>query len=144
MNYQSLLASLRITGVYHLPAGTLQDIVRAAEANGCTVFRVDLQGAGSKGEALQAIAQALRFPAWFGGNLDALADSLGELTDGAGAGCVLILEHGDGLHGKAAADFAELLRVFSRAADEWRAQGRPFWCFVELLADGIAWLPTLG
>jgi hypothetical protein len=28
-------------------------------------------------------------------------------------------------------------------ADEWREDGKPFWCLVDMLADGIAWLPAI-
>ena len=34
----------------------------------------------TKGATLTAFAEALDFPAWFGGNLDALADCLGHLA----------------------------------------------------------------
>ena len=29
-------------------------------------------------------------------------------------------------------------------AAEWREQGVPFWCLIDMQADGIAWLPTIS
>lgn len=58
------------------------DSVEAARADasaaGATVHVVT--GPGDKAAALSAIAKALDFPDWFGGNLDALHDSLIDLS----------------------------------------------------------------
>ena len=59
-------------------------------------------------------------------------------------GYLVILEHCDGIHGRAEADFVQLLQVFESAADEWREQGIPFWCFVDMQADGINWLSDIA
>jgi hypothetical protein len=57
-------------------------------------------------------------------------------------GYLVLLEHCDGIHGKAEEDFLGALEIFEQAANDWREQGVPFWCLVEMQADGIAWLPT--
>jgi hypothetical protein len=54
----------------------------------------------------------------------------------------VLLEHCDGIHGKAESDFLSTLQIFEQAANEWREEEVPFWCLVEMQADGIAWLPT--
>ena len=144
INYTTLLARADVAGVYHLPAGGLEDVIRAAEANDQAVFRVELRDIRNKDGALTNIAKAMQFPDWFGGNFDALADCLGDLSWHRAAGYVLILEHCDGIHGDAEDDFVSLVDIFSRAAGEWREEGVPFWCFVDMLADGIAWIPTVS
>jgi hypothetical protein len=59
-------------------------------------------------------------------------------------GYVVILEHCDGLHARAEADFVTLMQVFQNVANEWREQGVPFWCLADMQADGIAWLPVIA
>lgn len=62
----------------------IANVVRAAGAGGATV-RVVPAG-DDKAETLRLFAEVLKFPAYFGHNLDALADSLGDLaaaTEGA-------------------------------------------------------------
>lgn len=143
MNYAGILPQLHHAGVYHMPLDGASQLVAAAEQNAYAVFRVDLAGAQEKGTMLDAIARAMRFPEWFGHNWDALLDCLADLGWCAGEGYVVILEHCDGIHGRAEADFVQTLQVFEAAANEWREQGIPFWCFVDMQADGINWLSDI-
>ena len=117
-------------------------IAEAAEATGFAVFRIDLGNAKAKEDMLTAIAKAMAFPDWFGHNLDALADCLCDLSWRPAEGYVVLLEHCDPIHGLAEDDFVSALDIFGQAADEWREQGIPFWCLVDMQADGIAWLPA--
>lgn len=139
---QALLADAGKAGVYHLPQMDKDVIMAEAEANGFAIFRVDLGGAGDKDGLLSAIGKALNFPDWFGHNLDGLADCLADMEWAAADGYLVLLEHCDGIHGQAEADFAAAIEIFEQAADEWREEGIPFWCLVEMQADGISWLPT--
>ncbi|MFK0049653.1 barstar family protein [Streptomyces sp. NPDC090741] len=52
----------------------------AAEEAGWTTLRVDLAGVRSKTELMRRWGAALRVPSWFGGNWDALADALIDLS----------------------------------------------------------------
>lgn len=139
---EAVLRNVADAGVYHMPQMDKADLIGAAEADGHTVFRVDLANVRDKHELLVAIGQTMGFPEWFGQNFDALADCLGDLGWRPADGYVILLEHCDGIHGRAEEDFATTLQVFEQAAEEWRDQGLPFWCLVEMQADGIAWLPT--
>jgi RNAse (barnase) inhibitor barstar len=142
-NYEARLRDVGRAGVYHEPHGDGAAILRAAEGNGYATFRVELKGVQDKDALLAAIAGTLEFPDWFGHNWDALADCLNDFDWRSAEGYVVLLEHCDGIHGRAEGDFVTLLQVFARAADEWREQGIPFWCFVDMQADGIAWLPIV-
>lgn len=144
MKYASLLTRFEHAGVYHMPVGGEDDLIAAAEHNGYAVFRVDLADARDKGGMLDAIARAMRFPDWFGHNWDALLDCLADLSWQPADGYVVILEHCDGIHGHAEADFVQALQIFENAANEWREQGIPFWCFVDMQADGISWLSDIA
>lgn len=55
-------------------------VAAAARARGAYAHRVDGEGVLDKVSALDAIAAALSFPAWFGRNLDALYDCLTDLS----------------------------------------------------------------
>jgi RNAse (barnase) inhibitor barstar len=141
--YEARLRDIVQAGVYHEPHGDVDAIASGADGNGYATFRVDLQGVQDKDGLLDAIARAMDFPDWFGHNWDALADCLGDLSWRPADGYVVLLQNCDGVHGRAESDFVTLMQVFSRAADDWREQGVPFWCFVDMQADGIAWLPLI-
>lgn len=146
MNYADILTRLNLASVYHMPLDGEEALITAAEQNGYFVFRVDLAGAQDKKEMLDIIGKAMAFPEWFGHNWDALLDCLADLgwhSDKGAEGYLVILEHCDGIHGRAEAAFVETLQVFEAAANEWREQGIPFWCFVDMQADGINWLSDI-
>lgn len=139
---QAILADPGKAGVYHLPQTNKTQLMSAAVAGGLAAFRVDLSKANDKEELLATVAKALEFPDWFGHNFDALADCLADMSWKPAEGYLVLLEHCDGIHGKAEQDFVSTLQIFDQAANDWRETGIPFWCLVEMQADGIAWLPT--
>ena len=116
--------------------------MRAAEANGFAIFVVDLGPVTNKESLLAALGRAMAFPDWFGHNFDALFDCLTDLAWRPAEGYLVLLEHCDGVHSQAEEDFVTALQVFDQAANEWREQGVPLWCLVDMQADGIAWLPS--
>jgi RNAse (barnase) inhibitor barstar len=142
LHLQHVLSDVAKAGVYHLPQTDKHIIVEAAKAKGFATYRVNLAHAGDKDEMLADIGKTLKFPDWFGHNFDALADCLADMTWQPAEGYLVLLEHCDGIHGKAEGDFVTTLQTFEQAANEWREQGIAFWCLVEMQADGIAWLPT--
>jgi RNAse (barnase) inhibitor barstar len=139
---QTVLANASTAGVYHLPHIDKSQVVAAAKAGGLAIFRIDLAKAANKEQMLAIIAKSLNFPDWFGHNFDALADCLADMGWHPAEGYVVLLEHCDSIHGKAEEDFVSALNIFEQAASDWREEGVPFWCLVEMQADGIAWLPT--
>ncbi len=72
------------------PAG-LGALVREAERDGQVVHVVD--AGRDKASTLAAFARALDLPAWFGHNLDALADALRDLADDEGRPILLLWDH---------------------------------------------------
>ncbi len=146
--FEKLLSDVSRAGVFHLPHWSSSSTqhataVAAAEACGYKVFRIDLRHANTLDKLLGAIGSAMGFPEWFGYNLDALADCLGDMGWCPAEGYLVILEHCDMLQAHTAEELATALQVFENAAVEWRERGIAFWCFVEMQADGIAWLPGL-
>jgi len=141
---ETILGDVTRAGVFHMPQVAREPLVRAAEANGFVIFPVDLGAAKDKDSLLGIIGRAMAFPEWFGHNFDALSDCLADLGWRPAEGYLVLLEHCDGIHGRAEEDFITTLQVFEQAANEWREQGVAFWCLVDMQADGIAWLPGMS
>lgn len=138
----TILADAGKAGVYHLPHTDKHEIFAAAKQAGLMAHRVDLARIHDKAGLLAAIGRALQFPSWYGRNLDALADCLSDLSWLTADGHLIVLEHCDGIHSAAAADFLAVIDILGQAASDWREQGVPFWCLIEMQANGFAWLPT--
>ncbi|HLA34953.1 MAG TPA: barstar family protein [Rhodocyclaceae bacterium] len=143
-HYRILFADASHAGVYHLPHGDIQALTSGAQAAGCLVQHVDLAQARTKSEMLAQIGKTLGFPDWFGQNWDALLDCLLDMAWRPAEAYVTVLDRCDGVHGYAESDFVVLMQIFQTAAAEWREQNVPFWCLVDMQADGIAWLPTVA
>lgn len=101
------------SGVYRVTgSGAIDEVIRDAA-------QIDLK----EGNALRAIAQALRFPDWFGGNWDALEDCLGDLSWRPGEGHVLVFRNWQAVPGD---DFGALVDVLRSSAEYWSGRGKPF------------------
>lgn len=116
------------SGVYRVASDA--EVVDALRGSRLTVHNIALEG--SKEALLSRIAQALSFPSWFGGNWDALEDSLKDLH---GAGHVLLFR-GD------APELEVLLDVLAAAAEFWKGEGTPFFALFVDPAARLA-LPEL-
>jgi len=102
------------SGVYR--AGSPQAVLEVTRGTDLDVAQIDA-GAGVIG----SIARALEFPQWFGGNWDALEDSLGDLSWREGAGHVLLFRTypaGD--------ELGLLVDVLRSTAEYWAGRGKPF------------------
>jgi RNAse (barnase) inhibitor barstar len=76
-----LLAGPADGGIYRAPAGSpLTTIERAAARAGWRVAHVVSGRETGKAALLEAFKEALGLPDWFGHNLDALADCLGDVA----------------------------------------------------------------
>ena len=127
-------------GVYRAPPDTaaLRAAARDADLRWAVV---DLRRARGKRALLNAFARALAFPGTFGGNWDALADCLQDLSWLAGQGAVLA--------GRGAADFAAtapgeqavLLEILGATTDYWRQRGRVFIVLADI-APGLPAFPA--
>ncbi|MEA3191823.1 MAG: hypothetical protein QOD26_156, partial [Betaproteobacteria bacterium] len=105
------------SGVYRAAArDAIDEALRGSALDAATI---DLQG----GDALRSISQALHFPAWFGGNWDALEDCLGDLSWRQGEGYVLVLQNWQALSSD---DLGVLIDVLRASADSWSGRGKPF------------------
>jgi barstar (barnase inhibitor) len=144
MDLVTLLHSTAHNGVYHLPPGRQEGLAQAAAAAELGYFPCDLAEDPNLEAALVRIGNALAFPEWYGVNFDALQDCLTDLSWHESSGWVLLLAGGDALQSCDGDGFATLLAVLRAAAEYWQEQEVPFWVFLDMRADGLADLPTVG
>jgi RNAse (barnase) inhibitor barstar len=107
---------------------------QAPAAHPPQALRIELAGCTDKADLLARIAVALRFPAWFGHNWDALSDCLCDLSWLPAAAYRLEFLHADALREAAPETFATLCEILDEAGDFWHAEGVGF---------GHAFIPAL-
>ena len=128
-----LLANSKRAGVYQT-AIDAAEIVAAAKTVGLDVFKLDLGGARGKSGLLDRFAKALRFPAHFGKNWDALNDCLTDLEWLDGKGWVVIVANAQSFAEKHEEDFTTAIDILSGAAAHWRELKKPFWIIIQAQA----------
>lgn len=126
------------SGVYRTPpdADALRDRARAQDL---AWLEADCARVRSKPALLDAIAAAADFPAWFGHNWDALADSLRDFSWCPAAGYVLRLRDTGAARQALAAEWPTLIAVLNEVSCDWKARGKPFVAFVDGAAELPAW-----
>ena len=98
-----------------------EPIAEALHGSRLDAATVSFKDAGGKDAMLRALAQALAFPEWFGGNWDALEDCLTDLSWRPADGYVLLLEDFN-LND----ELGILIDVLASSAEFWAARGKPF------------------
>lgn len=137
VDVREVLADPSQGGAYFVDAGDADSLTEAASMLDFAVLRIDLASCTSKERVLERFAQALRFPDWFGGNYDALADSLGDLSWLPADGYLVLIEHSDGWRQADDENFATLLDILNEAAASWGDQGVPFWALMPLPGEQL-------
>ena len=124
----ALLARRTPSGLYRLqtrvPAARL---ARRFAASGWHAGLIDGRAVTAKPALLGALAAALRFPAYFGANWDALADSLTDLSWLPAPGYALLIDHAAPLIDHAPEDWAVASDILLDAAGWWQARGVGFY-----------------
>ena len=117
--------SAALNGIYRMPANAsvLRDAARSA---GCAWVELDLKGVADKAALLDLMATELHFPEGFGGNWDALADYMQDLSWRPERGWVLVLQDSAGFSATAPAAHTTLLKVLDMVAANWRRRRRVF------------------
>lgn len=121
------------SGVYRASHG--RDIADALRGSKLELTRIDLAGVAGKEALLDRIAGALRFPAWFGRNWDALEDCLADLSWIDACGHVLLVEGAS-----ATVERGILIDILRSAAAFWAERKRPFFA---VLLGSVPELPDL-
>ena len=129
---RSVLADPSLAGVYVVEAAGASDFLAAAMALDFAAVSVNLAGCTDRDEALERIGTALKFPAWFGRNWDALADCLENMSWWPVACYLLLLEHADEwrqadderAYAYLLAQYGPLLRRIREDLGSWDCVGR--------------------
>ncbi len=135
---RALLLDPANNGVYYLDHNDREALVEAAAAVGLRPAAIDFSGCAGKDDALARIAAALEFPDWFGGNWDALADCLGDLSWLPADGQLLLFDAAWDWRERDGEEFATLLDICGEAAQGWLRERRPFWVAIPLAAKQLA------
>ena len=114
---QARLADTSKSGVFRAPT---DQAVRDA-MTGADFDLVPIQLGKGKDAILASVASALGFPEWFGGNWDALEDSLTDLSWREDKPRVLLF-----FDASAGDDLGILIDVLSSAAEYWKERERAF------------------
>ncbi|MFY9315674.1 MAG: barstar family protein [Burkholderiales bacterium] len=123
------------SGVYR--SSRSDEILDATRASKLRVVRIALAGATDKDQLIARLAKALEFPAWFGGNWDALEDCLGDLSWLSAPGYVLLIE---GAKDLPIVERGTLVDILAAAAASWAERKHPFFA---VFLDGEPGLPDL-
>ncbi|UOF14765.1 barstar family protein [Lysobacter capsici] len=129
---RELLADPAQAGAYFIDARDARALADAATELEFALARVDFSDCTGKDDALERIARALRFPAWFGGNWDALNDSVNDLSWWPAPGYVLLIEHAGAWQAQHSDDAATLIEILNDAAQDWAKARTAFWALLPL------------
>ncbi|MFJ7588584.1 barstar family protein [Streptomyces sp. NPDC097617] len=119
----------------------LAPALEAAEVVGRTTVRLDLDGVRGKAELMRRCGGALRLPGWVGGNWDALADALRDLSwlpAGGGGWLVAVTSWREYAGAARAGEWETFVEVLEEAVDFWRERGDGGPELVVVLADADA------
>jgi hypothetical protein len=136
----ALLADPAPGGAYFVDARDRAALVEAATTLDFHVAAIDCSTVHDREAGLAKIAAALAFPDWFGGNWDALADGLGDLSWLQGEGFLLLIDHSSGWREAEPEAFAILLEILNEAGRAWADVRKPFWALLPLPTDTLATL----
>ncbi len=125
----ALLADSGQAGVYQLNREAWE-IAAAAGASDLVCLRIDIGHAHDKADFLAHISRAMGFPQWFGGNWDALADCLKDLSWLPGRGWVVVLEKSKHFGAGHRHEFEQAMELMAEIAEYWRPQDKPFWTLI--------------
>jgi RNAse (barnase) inhibitor barstar len=134
---RELLADPAQNGAYFVELHDRETCVEAAASLDFALVPIDFTSCRDKDDALERIAQALRFPDWFGGNWDALGDCLGDLSWWPARGYMLLFDRIGEWRAADADAFVVLLDVVSGAGMQWRDARVSFWAVMPLPADEL-------
>ena len=110
---EPLLAHPEHAGVYHLPHSGSAQLEQATQDLGYAQYAVDLGDAADLDAALSEIGRALAFPDWYGHNLDALHDCLGDMESSH-----ITLRYPDAMMNALGVYGRQIIQVFQDSAGE--------------------------
>lgn len=139
-----ILSDPKQCGVFRYK-GAASTIESAAKTARLSLHRIDLSAARGKDDLLARFAQALKLPAYFDRNWDALDECLSDLEWLDAPGWLLVIAGASQFAHRDEESLSTTLEVLQGAAEYWSQESKPFWAVV--LDDGttkdLAKLKTL-
>jgi len=141
----ALLAGEATPGLYRwISRSSAARVARRAEQLGWRCFLLDGEQITSKESFLRACATALRLPAYFGHNWDALEDCLRDLAWAPAERGYLLLYDDAGRFARAKpAEFAVALSILGDAVRSWRGAPTPMAVLLRGLGRARIEMPAL-
>jgi Barstar (barnase inhibitor) len=133
-----VLPATEYNGLYQAPAD-VAPLRRAVRDAGLCWHVVDLQRARGKRALFTAFAREFAFPATFGGNWDALADALQDLSWRTEPGRIVLLRGIAAFASAAPDDQATLREILAATALYWSGRKRLFIVLASEAADWPLW-----
>jgi RNAse (barnase) inhibitor barstar len=119
-------------GIFFVTSEDLEPLAEGAGMQGLSVCRIDLADYVDHDTLFDRLTPALRLPADFGRNWDALADSMRDLSWLKASGYILLFDHAEGMRDRNEDDFDTLLDILEEATDYWQDASTPFFVFFAL------------
>lgn len=119
-------------GVFFVTQDDIAALDRSAQSTSLRTLPIDLHACTDKASLLRHLDDALHFPAGFGGNWDALSDSLRDLSWLHAKGYLLLIMHAETLRDADEAEFDIFTDILDEAAESWRTAGVPFFACIAL------------
>ena len=114
-------------------------MAQAGAALDYAVLRVDLADCADKATLMQRFAAAGRFPEWFGGNWDALADSAAPTCRGCPRrGYLLLVEHADAGARRTARTSTRCSTCSTKPRSAGPRSNTAFWALLPFPAEQLA------
>lgn len=135
----SMLPPAERNGLFAIPAD-LAPLRRAARDAGLGWHVVDLQRARGKRALFTAFAREFAFPSTFGGNWDALADCLQDLTWRTEPGWIVVIRGAATFASVSPDDHAILCEILEASALFWRGRKKLFTVLTDDSAGRPAWV----
>ena len=108
---------------------------RATETRGWRFFSIDGHAVHDKATFLQATAEAMAFPSYFGQNWDALFDSICDLSWAPASGYVLLYDYAAAFAEAHPDEWVIAHDILSDATTNWQARGVPFYVLLRRLGE---------
>jgi hypothetical protein len=126
------------SGVYRT-SNDISTLRACAVRAGALWLEVEVVSITDKPGLMSLLARGLGFPATFGANWDALADSLQDLSWRPASGYVLHLRNAHGLRGALGPEWVRLLEVLRTTAEYWARRRKLFLVVIDGAEDLPSW-----
>lgn len=133
----ALLKGERSPGLYRVTTEVnIKELSSVCQEYGFQLFYINGKNVTSKAKFIQAAAEAMNFPEYFGDNWDAFSDCINDLSWLSADGYILLYTQPDNFAKKDPQEWLIALDVFQEAVEYWRETDTPM--YVLLKTDSLA------